>query len=250
MFSTSPISVSIIQYFTLFLGIAGLFYFDFTIQNYLLILLGYFLYSGIGISMTMHRYLTHSSFEFSNKIVKWICIWFALMAGRGGIIPWVYIHRLHHAHSDTDKDPHNPNLSIRGMFFPFYGHFNDKINFRIVKDLLTDHIYIKLDKNYVLLIISWAILLLLIDIELLYFFWILPVALTHIVLNSFIYLGHTAGYVSHKHKDDSKNLWPFGILFWGEGWHNNHHTNPKNFKMGEKWWEIDLIAFIIKLAKK
>lgn len=249
MFSSSPKSVSIIQYLTTILAIVGVFFFEFTWQNYLLILLGYFLYSGIGVSMTLHRYFTHKSFEFRHPLIKWMCIWFALMAGRGGILGWVYIHRMHHAFSDTDKDPHTPNFNLKGMFFPSYKHFENKINLRIVKDLLQKE-YTDLDKYYNLLVLTWILFLLLIDPSLLYFFWIVPVALTHLILNSFIYMGHLAGYKSHEHRDQSRNLWIYGLLFWGEGWHNNHHANPQNYSMGEKWWEIDLIKPIIKICKK
>lgn len=249
MFASNPKSVSIIQYTTMLIGIVGLFYFELNLQSYLMMLVGYFLYSGIGISMTMHRYLTHKSFEFKYPIIKWICIWFALMAGRGGLLGWVYIHRMHHAFSDTDKDPHTPNFSLKGMFFPKYSHLTQNINLRIVKDLLVKE-YTVLDKYYNLLIAAWVLLLLAIDPSVLFFFWIVPVALTHLILNSFIYAGHLTGYKSHQHRDQSRNLWIYGILFWGEGWHNNHHANPQNYSMGEQWWEIDLIKYVIGICKK
>jgi fatty-acid desaturase len=249
MLKSTPHSIAVIQYLTLILSVAGLFYFNFNLQNCLLIFTGYFLYSGIGISMTMHRYLTHKSFEFSNKFIKWICIWFALMAGRGGLLGWVYTHRMHHAFSDTEKDPHFVNFNLKGMFFPSYSHLTQKINLRIIKDLL-DQKYINLDKYYHLLLLIWATFLFLISPELLYFFWIVPVALTHIILNSFIYIGHISGYKNYEHRDNSVNSWIYGILFWGEGWHNNHHKNPQNWSMTVKWWEIDLIALIINLVKK
>ena len=249
MFSSSPKSVSIIQYATTICALVGLYFFNFTLQSYLLILLGYFLYSGIGVSMTLHRYYTHKSFEFKHPILKWIATWFALMSGRGGIIGWVYIHRMHHAFSDTDKDPHMTNFNLKGMFFPSYKNFDKNINLKLVRDLLKRQ-YTNMDKYYNLLILAWILFLLCIDIELLYFGWIIPVALTHLILNSFIYVGHLAGYKNHNHRDESKNLWIYGILFWGEGWHNNHHSNAKNYSMQEKWWEIDIIAQVIKLIKK
>jgi stearoyl-CoA desaturase (delta-9 desaturase) len=249
MFKSSPLTVSLVQYLTAILAVGGIWFFDFNIQNYLLVILGYFLYSGIGISMMLHRYYTHKSFEFNNNIVKWICTFFAVVAGRGGIIGWVYIHRMHHAFSDTDKDPHMPNFNLKGMLFPTYSHFDKNINLRIVRDLL-DRSYLKIDEYYNLIILAWALTLLAVSPEALYFFWIVPVALTHIVLNSFIYMGHLTGYVNYEHRDNSKNSWIYAILFWGEGWHNNHHSNPKNWSMGTKWWEIDLIAPVIRILKK
>jgi fatty-acid desaturase len=251
MLSSTPTSVSVIQYSTFILSVLGLFLFDFSIYHCLLILIGYFLYSGIGISMTMHRYLTHQSFEFKNSFVKWICIWFALMAGRGSMIGWVYVHRLHHAFSDTEKDPHKKNFNLWGMIFPDYSDLNKNINLKLVRDLLKKN-YINIDKYYNLLIIGWIIFLSSIDIDLLYFGWVIPVALTHIVLNSFVYAGHLIGYknTNKLHRDNSKNLWIYGILFWGEGWHDNHHQNPRNYSMQKKWWEIDLISYVIKMIKK
>ena len=40
------------------------------------------------------------------------------------------------------------------------------------------------------------------------------------------------------------------VVYWGEGWHNNHHHNPKRATFGERWWEIDVSGWIIRLVKK
>jgi len=249
MFSANPKSVSIIQYLTTVLAVVGLFYFDFTLQEYLLVILGHFLYSGIGVSMMMHRYYTHNSFEFRSNIIKWICTWFAIVAGRGSMIGWTYLHRMHHKYSDTKQDPHYPSLSFKGIFFPKYSQFDKHINLRLVKDLLTkENIFI--DKYYILFLIIWAVTLLLISPALFYFFWVLPVALTHLLLNSFLYLGHKYGYHLHETKDNSTNLWPYGFLLWGEGWHNNHHKDPKRWNLQEKWWELDVVGLLIGVLKK
>ena len=249
MFASSPRSVSSIQYLTSSLAVLGLFFFDFNLFNCFILLIGYFLYSGIGVSMMMHRYYTHNSFEFRNPVVKWIFTLFALMAGRGGIIGWVYIHRLHHAFSDTEKDPHHTSLNFKGIFFPKYSQFTAKIDLRIVRDLLSKE-FIFIDKYYNLLIVAWCALLATIGLEFLYFGWIVPVALTHILLNSFLYFGHTHGYKNHNHRDNSTNLWPYGFLLWGEGWHNNHHKNPRNWNLREKWWELDIVGSVIRMVKK
>jgi stearoyl-CoA desaturase (delta-9 desaturase) len=250
MFANTSFSNTLLHVSLLLLSIIGIFFFDFTFQNYLIILLGYFIYGGIGNSMTIHRCIAHRTFEFSNKIIKWICISTAVMAGRGGLIGWAYAHRLHHAFSDTDKDPHKPNNNIRGAFFPTWDHLSPrKKDLVIVKDLLTKP-YLFIEKYYNLILLCWVIFLLLISIELLYFFWIVPVAILNIMQNNQTYLSHVIGYRNHNTKDNSKNIWLYAILLFGDGWHNNHHKNPQSFKMREKWWEFDPMEPIIRLVKK
>ena len=249
MFASSSKSVALIQYTTFIIAFLGLFLYDFTLQNYLLLLIFYFLYSGIGVGMMMHRYFSHNVFEFKSKIIKWICIWFALMAGRGGILGWVYIHRSHHKTSDTVSDPHYPSLTPWGMLFPDYSKFDKDVNLRVVKDLLKKE-YIEIDKYYNLLVIGWAAILFLIDPNLFYFGWVLPVILTHIMFNSFLVIGHKFGYRNHSTTDNSTNFWPYAITLWGEGWHNNHHKRPGSWNLKERWWEIDIISFVIRLVRK
>jgi stearoyl-CoA desaturase (delta-9 desaturase) len=249
MFNASATSLSIIQLLSSLATIAGIFYFEYTLTAWVIILLGYFLYSGVGVSMMMHRYWTHKSFEFKSKSLMWICSWFALMAGRGSIIGWVHVHREHHAFSDTPKDPHSPSINGWKVFFPHLLNYGEKINKSLVRDIF-NRTQLNINKYYILLLLLWIGLLALIDIRLAYFGWVVPIAITQLVLNSFIYLGHSRGYTNHTHRDNSKNLWPFGILLWGEGWHNNHHKNPSKWNMQEHWWEIDLIAPVIRIIKK
>ena len=69
---------------------------------------------GVGITLGYHRLLTHRSF----KVPKWLEYFLAVMgslACQGGPITWVTAHRIHHAYSDDDKDPHSP---VRGFFGP------------------------------------------------------------------------------------------------------------------------------------
>ena len=247
--AASASSLSIIQIVSTLGTIIGFWYFEFNTLAWLTIFVGYFLYSGVGVSMMLHRYWTHKSFEFKSRPLMWVCTWFALMAGRGSVIGWVHVHREHHAFRDTPKDPHAPNINGWRVFFPHLLNYGKKINLRLVKDLL-NKTHTNINNYYMLLVFGWVLFLSLIDIRLAYFGWFVPIAITQFVLNSFIYFGHSVGYRNYEHRDESRNLWQFGFLLWGEGWHNNHHKNPSKWNMQEKWWEIDLIAPVIKLIKK
>jgi stearoyl-CoA desaturase (delta-9 desaturase) len=98
-------------------------------------------------------------------------------------------------------------------------------------------------------IVLWTILLGLISIELLYFFYIVPLVMTFASLNLFVLLTHKYGYRTHDTKDESRNNWFISLLLFGEGWHNTHHYNSKLYNLREKWWEIDLCGDIIGIIK-
>lgn len=247
--SSSITSVSAIQMLATVSTLVGLFFVDITWHAMLLLLVAYFLYSGIGISMMMHRYWTHKSFEFKSDTVKWIFTWFALMAGRGSVIGWVYVHREHHTFSDTEKDPHSPlHKGWRVFFFHMMG-YTGTLNKKIVRDLLTRS-QVDIDKYYVLIVLSGVASLLLISPWFAFWAWAVPVTLVKLVWSSFIYFGHAIGYQNHATRDNSKNCWPFALLMWGEGWHNNHHNNPRAWHLKENWWELDVVGNIIKVIKK
>ena len=71
------------------------------------IAIAFYLVSGLGISMGLHRYFTHGSF----KAVRGFKIALAIagsLAIEGPVITWVADHRRHHKYSDKEGDPHSP----------------------------------------------------------------------------------------------------------------------------------------------
>ena len=89
----------------------------------------------------------------------------------------------------------------------------------------------------------------LIDLQLFYWAWIVPAMLIQFSTSNFNYFGHTTGYRNYVTKDQSRNnpwLWP---IILGEAWHNNHHSDAKNFSTKRKYWEIDPLVWLIKLVE-
>ena len=249
MFTASAKNLSILQLVSLVLTVAGFFIFDFTLISLSYVLVGYFLYSGIGVSMTLHRYYSHHSFEFKSDILKWICTWFAIIAGRGSPLGWVYVHRTHHKFADTPRDPHDPTTIGWKIFFPHLLDYGDSINKRLIIDMLSKS-HVNINKYYMLFIVVWSITLLMISPELFYFFYVVPFTLSYIALDLFVFLSHTYGYRNFETTDSSKNNWFISLILWGEGWHNNHHRYPGSYSMRIKWWEIDLLEIFISFLKK
>jgi stearoyl-CoA desaturase (delta-9 desaturase) len=244
--SASAYSVFLIQTISLITSLGGLLIYDFNLKSIFLIFFGYFFYSGIGVSLMLHRYYSHNSFSFKYKFLENIFLFFAIVAGRGSPIGWVYVHRLHHAYSDEPRDPHPINWKI---FFPHLLKYADNMDKKIVKDLMTrKHLYI--NRYYLAVIVLYACVLALIDLELLYFFYLIPLCLTFISLNLFVLLSHKYGYNNFTTKDSSKNNWFISLILWGEGWHNNHHYDPSNYNLRYRWWELDLLGNIIRIVKR
>ena len=58
---------------------------------------------------------------------------------------------------------------------------------------------------------------------------------------------HLWGQRPFKSRDHSTNNLVFGVLAFGEGWHNNHHAFPTSARHGLAWWELDLSYLVIRV---
>ena len=58
---------------------------------------------------------------------------------------------------------------------------------------------------------------------------------------------HLWGYRNYETDEDSRNNIIIGFLANGEGWHNNHHADPRSARHGHHWWEIDVTWLTIRL---
>ncbi len=245
--SSSPNTLRIIQLLSIGLIISCLFVAEFSWMYALLSVVMFYCYSVLGISMMLHRYYSHKSFKL-NSVVKWSFTTFAILAGRGSPLGWVYIHRIHHATSDTQKDPHSPhneNFNFIG-FKPVQE--NEKINYFIVKELLTPA-HINIDKYYLLFILSFLILLSIIDYNLVFYGWAIPIFIVSISQVAFNYFAHTYGHRNFETRDRSTNniyLWPF-IL--GDAWHNNHHARAEKVSTKVRSFEFDPLVTLISLIR-
>jgi|TARA_R110002051_G_scaffold62339_1_gene113973 fatty-acid desaturase len=224
---------------------------DFTFPALLLVLAMYFIYDCLGIVITNHRYWTHKSFKFKNKVLKYVFSAFAVLSGTGSSLGWAGIHRIHHEHSDNkEQDPHDTSRGFMGMLFLRYS-LNEMKMIRQALPLTRDP-YIKYTNRYWLLIIAAyvSLLTLLGGVQSLYFAFIIPSVLVMFVQALTNYINHIdIGYRNHTTKDNSHNCIWLSLLNWGEGFHNNHHANPAKSNLREKWWEIDISGMIIDIIK-
>jgi stearoyl-CoA desaturase (delta-9 desaturase) len=71
--------------------------------------------------------------------------------------------------------------------------------------------------------------------------------LVHHVTWSVNSICHLWGSQPFRTGDESRNNFLFGVLGFGEGWHNNHHAFPTSARFGLQWWQIDVGYWFISV---
>jgi stearoyl-CoA desaturase (delta-9 desaturase) len=242
-------SVRLLQILNHLLIVIGL-YFAFSTEaySYLLIsILCYWTIGILGINVSLHRLLTHRSFETSTLIEKTLSI-ISVVATVGSPIAWVAVHRHHHKSADTIADVHSPHhIGIMNAWLGFWNYSG--IELRLVKDLRKDTWQKLCHKNYFYIIFLYCLVLALIDPWLVIFAYAIPVTLCLHSSSIVNILGHMHGYRTFNTKDKSTNSWIASIFSMGDGWHNNHHADPRAWSNWKKWWEVDVASMVIKVIK-
>jgi stearoyl-CoA desaturase (delta-9 desaturase) len=193
------------------------------------------------ISAGYHRYFSHKSFNAPGWY-EWYAQIVGLFANPGPVMTWAATHRMHHAYTDSDKDPHSP--TIKGFLRVYTSTWGKDITIerKMLKGLNTPSI--KFFYKHYFMCIGWlAMILLLIHPALFLFGFCLPVVLAF----------HGYGIVNvvpHTKAGDPKNSWVANILTGGEGWHKNHHDDSRNWKIGKHWYQLDPGAWFIRLIKR
>lgn len=251
------------------LGTVGAFAFlavhPFGITEFVL-LFSMWLVTGLGVTVGYHRLFTHRTF----KAVPWVAGLLAIlgsMAGQGGVVSWVALHRRHHEYSDREGDPHSPNLAgggflgaVRGLAHSHFlwmrrHEYPNVVHY--APDLIKDRDLVRIARLYY----YWVALGLLIPTViggLVSLSWTGAVSgllwgglvrifvLEHIVwaINSFLHMFGTRPYES---RENSHNGGIFALATLGESWHNNHHAFPESPSFGLNWYRLDPGFWLIEL---
>lgn len=219
--------------------------FTFSWQNFAAFAILWWVAGSLGIGLGYHRLMTHRGF----KTPKWfeyfltVC---GMLALQSGAISWVTTHRLHHAFTETDKDPHSPTKGLYwahiGWIFQGTAQIQSQTTMnRYSPDLMKDPIHRFMNRYYWVVTIIAAIAL--------YFIGGFSMVLWGIGLRTVFgwhstwlvnSATHTWGTRRFESRDTSTNNGWIAAITFGEGWHNNHHTFPRSAKHGLTWREIDL----------
>ncbi|MGH1471711.1 MAG: acyl-CoA desaturase [Cellvibrionaceae bacterium] len=218
-----------------------------------------------------HRFFTHRSFKCRNSLKNFFHIG-GLMAGQGGLVSWVALHRRHHECSDHEGDPHSPNNTTRknknrrkiggilhAQFFWMKKHDYPNVMY-YASELCRDKHITKLDNLYFhfvgIGIISPGIIAFIFQptLESLFFgvLWggLVRLFIVSTSIGAVNSLLHSFGSRRFNTPDNSQNSPAFALLTFGDSYHNNHHAFPRSASAGLEKYSIDPAFWIIKFFEK
>ncbi|MFN0277080.1 MAG: acyl-CoA desaturase [Pyrinomonadaceae bacterium] len=229
--------------------------FTFSWQNLLAAFITWWVAGSWGVGLGFHRLLTHRGFTVPRWLMRFMATC-GTLAVQSGPISWVTTHRIHHAFTETERDPHTPR---NGTYWAHIGWIftgtaqvqSQATRQRYSPDLLKDGYLRFLDKYYYVTAIvvgaalfaigGWTMILWGIFLRTVmgwHFTWLVNSAT------------HLWGSRRFDTRDDSRNNGLVAAVTFGEGWHNNHHAYPRSARHGLTWKEFDVNWVQLRLLEK
>jgi stearoyl-CoA desaturase (delta-9 desaturase) len=243
----------------------------FTWTGVIVAMLGLYVFGSLGINLYYHRILTHRGVVVP-RWVEFILGVTAVCCVQDTPARWVAVHRRHHEHSDQQNDPHSPWVNF------FWSHVGWMlvengdlgrlgIYERYAKDIVRDPFQKWLERSYGWIVFAhWiaffaagAVISLLGGGDatqalqfgaslLVWGAFVRTVMVWHITwsVNS---LSHLWGYRNYETGENSRNNVFVALISNGEGWHNNHHADPRSARHGHRWFELDVVYLTIRMRE-
>jgi stearoyl-CoA desaturase (delta-9 desaturase) len=204
------------------------------------------------ITVFYHRGLAHRGLAMKPWVERAVILggnWITGLDPKG----WVCMHRLHHAHSDTKKDPHSPvHAGIFGLLYKQLRAYKrvliglacrEERYLSVVHDLDFDVSWLNKRRLWYLpyllhlaigiafgAVFGWWLL------GACYFVGMMSHPVEGWLVNAF---GHAIGGRNFDTDDNSRNNHLVAWLVVGEGFQNNHHRYPSSPRFSYRWYEID-----------
>ncbi|MFN2438211.1 MAG: acyl-CoA desaturase [Chitinophagaceae bacterium] len=211
-----------------------------------------------------HRYAAHAAFSMSKAWERFFFLFSYITQGSSYLSPRAYgiMHRIHHAYTDTENDPHSPSYDKNVMRMMWR---TSKTYTGILQG------QIKPDEKFIKNVPEWSSFdswanswfsrILWIAAYIGFYLLFAPSAWWYLLIPIHITMGpvhgviinwfaHKYGHVNFETGNTSKNLFKVDLLMFGEGYHNNHHKFPSRTNFAIKKGELDLCYPIIRLLSK
>ena len=215
-------------------------------------------------TLFLHRYASHGMFTMSRGWERFFHFLTYFFQGSSYLIPraYAYLHRAHHAYSDTEKDPHSPHFytNVFSMMWRTKASYSGLVTGKEkpeprfagatptwdALDRFGDSLWsrgawmVAYTAFYLVFAPHWAFLLL------------LPVHFLMGPIHGAIvnWAGHKYGYRNFDSSDHSRNVLVWDLVTLGELFQNNHHRFGQSPKFAVRWFEIDPTYPLVLLLDK
>jgi stearoyl-CoA desaturase (Delta-9 desaturase) len=201
----------------------------------------------------LHRYGAHRQFTMSKGWERVFHFCTYVFQGSSFLSPRAYaiLHRMHHAYSDTPKDPHSPlnYPNVVTMMLATKKKYDDFAYRRVEPEArfeggLPDWPAIdRLSQSWVGRL-GWGAAYVLFYVKFATAPWMFFLLPAHFVMGPIHgaivnWCGHKYGYKSFDNGDASRNTLAFDFLTAGELFQNNHHKYGMSPNFAARWFEVD-----------
>lgn len=198
--------------------------------------------------------------SMSRHTERFFFVFTYVIQGASYMSPTAYavMHRLHHAHTDTEDDPHSPHYTRHMLDMVLrsrtvYRHLlksgtGEALRYkRNVPEWKTFDRWATSNLSSLVWIVVYVVIYAGLHASV-WQYALLPVTASMTVIQGAIvnWFAHKTGYVNYELADKSGNLLPVDFLFLGEAYHNNHHRWPGAPNYARKPFELDMVYHIMR----
>jgi stearoyl-CoA desaturase (delta-9 desaturase) len=208
----------------------------------------------LSITAGVHRLYSHRSYVAS-KPLELLLLLLSTATFQYSTLVWVYFHRLHHWYSDTDKDPYSVRHGFWWAHFLWILRTPETINLQMVKDLERNKLVVWQHRHYHILAVTVGLIL----PTVLASFW--HDALGGLLVGGFLRImvqyhstwsinsiAHTFGFRRY-FSTGTARLCPYlTISTVGENNHERHHLAHEDYRIGPRWYHLDIGKWFIELC--
>jgi stearoyl-CoA desaturase (Delta-9 desaturase) len=204
-------------------------------------------------SFFLHRFGAHRQFEMSKGWARFFHLFTYLMQGPSFLSARGYaiLHRMHHAYSDTAKDPHSPenyrNVVVMMLAtkkkYDSYAYRREEPEARFDGGMPDWPLLDRLSQSWGMRIL-WGAAYTLFYVRFATQPWMWALLPMHFLMGPIHgaivnWCGHRYGYRNFENADVSRNTLAFDFLTAGELFQNNHHKFGMSPNFAVRWFEID-----------